>query len=135
MVQASTWQCKKDLRLETWSLRRWLVLLLILAFSTSGLAHAPVGDDVASAASLSHEIASVGLASTGEQPCAGDADEPHRATCCMASLCSFCVPLPSSSAAMTRTMVAEVVPALPDEIHHGLATSPGFRPPSLSTNV
>jgi hypothetical protein len=133
MVHASTLHCKKYPRLETWSLRRWLVLLLILAFSTSGLVHAPRGGDVASAESLSHEFASVGLVS-GEQPCAGDADEAHSATCCMASICSFCFPLPSS-AAMSRTTVAEVVPALPDELHHGLATSPGFRPPSLFTNV
>ena len=134
MLQASTWQRRKDPHLLTWNLRRWLVLLLILAFSTSGLAHVVMGDHSASAASLSHEIAAVGHASSGEQPCAGDADEAHGATCCIASLCSFCVPLPSS-AAMTRTTVAEVVAALPDEVHHGLATSPGFRPPSLSTSV
>jgi len=131
MLQASTRQRKKDPRLLTWNLWRWFVLLLILAFSTSGLTHVVVGDQ---SASLSHEIVAVGHASSGEQPCAGDADEAHGATCCIASFCSFCVTLPSS-AAMTRTPVAEVVAALPDEVHHGLTTPPGFRPPSLSASV
>lgn len=134
MLQASTRQRKKDPRLLTWNLRRWFVLLLILAFSTSGLAHVVMGDHSASSASLSHEIGAVGQASSGEQPCAGDADEAHGTTCCIASFCSFCVPLPSS-AAMTQTPVAEVVAALPDEVHHGLTTPPGFRPPSLSASV
>lgn len=134
MSQASIWQRRKDPRLSTWSLRRWLVLLLVLAFSTSGLVHVPMGDHSASAASLSHEIASVGEDVTAEPDCAGDADEAHGATCCTASVCSFCVPL-ISSAATTMAKVAEVVASLPDEIHPGHAPSPGFRPPSLSANV
>lgn len=133
MLKASTRQRKKDPRLLTWNLRRWFVLLLILAFSTSGLAHVVMGDHSASSASLSHEIGVVGHAPSGEQPCAGDADEADGATCCIASFCSFCIPLPSS-AAMTHTTFAEVVAALPDEVHHGLTTPPGFRPPSLSAS-
>ena len=134
MSQASTWQRRKDPRLATWGVRRWLVLLLVLAFSTSGLVHVPMDDHAASAASLSLEIASLGQDVTAEPDCAGDADEAHGATCCTASVCSFCVPL-ISSATITMATVAEVVASLPDEVHLGRAPSPGFRPPSLSANV
>lgn len=134
MLQASTWHRRKDPRLATWGLRRCLVLLLVLAISTSGSVHVPMGDHVASAASLSHEIASVSQGATGEPHCPGDADEGHGATCCITSVCSFCVPL-TSSASITRTTVAEVVAALPDGVHLGHAPSPDFRPPNLSANV
>ena len=134
MLQASTWPYRKDSRLLTWNLRRWLVLLLIFAISTSGLVHVPMGNHSASAASLSHEIASVGQDGTTEPNCAGDPDEAHSATCCTASVCSFCVPLTSSTILM-RAAAAEVVAALLDDVHLGRAPSPGFRPPSLSTNV
>lgn len=132
MFYDSTWQRRKDPRRATWGLRRWLVLLLVLAISTSGLVHVQMGDHAASAASLSHEIASQGA--TAEPHCAGDADEAHGAPCCNASGCSFCVPL-TSSAAITRATVAEVVAALPDEVFLGRSPSPGFRPPALSVNV
>jgi len=134
MSQASTWQRRKGQRLTAWSLRRWLILLLMVAFSTSGLDHFATDDHSASAAWLSSETASVEHASTGEQSCAGEPDEDHGATCCTANLCSFCAPLPSS-AAMTRTAVTERFSTLPDELHHGLATSPGLRPPSLLTDI
>ena len=133
MLQTSTWQRRKDPRLATWGLRRCLVLLLVVAISTSGLVHVPMGDHAASAASLPHEIASVSQA-TGEPHCDGDADEAPGATCCIASVCSFCVPL-TLSATITRATVAEVLAALPDQVHLGHAPSPGFRPPSLSANV
>lgn len=131
MSQASTWQRRKGPRLSTWSLRRWLVLLLVLAFSASGLVHIPMGDHSASAASLAHEIASAGEDVTAEPNCAGDADD---ATCCIASVCSFCVPM-TASATIARAMVAGIVAALPDEVLFGRAPSPRFRPPSLSANA
>lgn len=134
MLQARTWQRRKNPRLATWYLRRWLVLLLVLAFSTSGLAHGPTGDHSASAASPSHETASVGEDVTAEPDCAGDVDEAHGATCCTASVCSFGVPL-ISSAAITRAAVTELLPARTDEFLLGRAPSPGFRPPSLSANA
>lgn len=134
MSQASTWQRRRDSRLATWGVRRWLVLLLVLAFSTSSLVHVPMGAHAASAALASLEIASLGHEATGEQRCAGDADEAHGATCCIANVCSYYVPL-ILSVAITRVTVAEVVAALPDEVHLGRAPSPGFRPPSLFANV
>lgn len=132
MFQASTWQRRKGLRLTTWGLRRWLVLLLVLAVSISGLVHVQLGDHAASAASISHDMAPQGT--TGEPPCPSGTDEANGDTCCIASGCAFCVPL-TSSAAISRTTVAEVVAAVPDEVFLGHAPSPGFRPPSLSANV
>ena len=131
MSQASAWQRRRDPRLSTWSLRRWLVLLLVLAFSLSGLVHLPMGDHTASAASLSHDIASEDENATAEPDCGGDADD---ATCCIASVCSFCVPV-TSSAAIIRTTVVDIVATLPDEVLFGRAPSPRFRPPSLSANA
>lgn len=132
MFHVSTWQRRKDPRLATRGLRRWLVLLLVLAISTSGLVHVQMGDHAASAASLSHQIASQGA--TAEPHCAGDADEAHGAPCCDASGCPLCVPL-TSSAAIAKATIAEVVAALPDEVFLGRSPSPGFRPPALSVNV
>ncbi len=132
MFHGGTWQRRKDTRLATWGLSRWLVLLLVLAISTSGLVHVQIEDHAASAASLSHEIASQGA--TAEPHCHGYADEAQGAPCCNPSGCSFCVPL-TSSAAITGTTVAGVVAALPDEVFLGHSPSPGFRPPALSVNV
>jgi hypothetical protein len=128
MLQAGTWQRRMIPRPATWGLRRWLVLLLVLAISTSGFVRVPMDDH---AASLSHEIASVGQEATGEPHCA---DEAHGATCCIASVCSFCIAL-ISSAAITAATAAEVIETPPDEVHLSRPPSPGFRPPKLSANV
>lgn len=93
-----------------------------------------MGDHAVSAASLTHEIASVDREATGEPHCAGDSDETHGAACCTASVCLFCVPLTSSTMQITA-VAAEVVAALLDDVHLGRAPSPGLRPPSLSANV
>ncbi len=134
MWQPRTWLRRKDPLFATWGLRRCLVLLLVFAFSTSGLVHANMGDHVASAASLSFKLVTVEHALTIEQHCADDADEAHGTLCCNTSVCSFCTPL-ISTAAIARAAVADVVVVLLDEVHPGLAPSPGFRPPSLSANV
>jgi hypothetical protein len=134
MSQAITWQCRKDPYRLTRGLKRWLVLLLMLAFSTAGHAHMPVGDHAASTTSLSPEVASVGQGMAVEPDCGSDADETHGQTCCTGSVCSFCVP-PISARATRMATAAEVVVRLPDEVHPGRAPSPGLRPPSLSANV
>lgn len=134
MQQVKTWQRRKAPSLWTSGLKRLLVLLLVLVISASGLVHVQMGGHTASVASLSQEIASVGHETTGEPHCAGVTDEANGATCCVASVCSFCIPL-TSSAVTIRTMVSEVVAAVPDEVHLGCAPAPGFRPPSLSSNV
>ena len=134
MLQAGTRQRRKDPRFAMWIVTRWLVLLLVLIFATSGLVNGSRGDHVASPASLTHDVASLGPASTGERPCAAGAEDAHGTTCCIGSLCSSCVPLPASAAIAPLT-VAEVVLALPGQVYRGLTTSPGFRPPSLSANV
>ena len=134
MPQAPTWQRKKGPRLSTWSLRRWLVLLLVLAFSASGLVHPPIGDQSASATSLSHEIASMDEDGGAEPNCAGDADQFHGASCCAASVCSFGLPV-TSSASIARAMVAGLGATPSDEVLRGRAPLPSFRPPSLFANV
>lgn len=133
LQQVAARQRGKARSLRTSGLWRCLVLLLVLALSTPGVVHAAMGDHAASAASLSH-IASVDQGATGEPHCAGDSDETHGAACCTASVCSFCVPL-TSSTLLIKAVAAEVVAALLDDVHIGRAPSPGFRPPSLSTNV
>lgn len=73
-------------------------------------------------------------ATTVKKPCSNNAGEAHGTVCCNASVCSFCAPL-ILSAALVRATVTDVVAVLPDEVHPGLAPSPGFRPPSFSANV
>lgn len=134
MSQAMTWQCRKDPYRLTRGLKGWLVLLLVLAFSTSGLAHVPMGDHAASAPSLSLEVTSVGQDLTAEPDCGSHGDEAYGRTCCTGSVCSVCL-LPISAGGTSMATVAEVVARLPDEVHPGRAPSPGLRPPSLSANV
>lgn len=120
--------------LRTSGLWRCLVLLLVLALSSSGLVHSSMGDHAASAASLSQEMASVDREAAGEPHCAGDSDQTHGAACCTASVCSFCFPL-TSSTILFKALAAEVVAALLDDVYLGRAPLPDFRPPSLSKNV
>lgn len=134
MPQPSAWQRRQGPCLAAGVLKRLLVLLALAVFSSSGLGHSAMGGKSASAAAVSHELASAGHAPTADHPCPGETDEAHGSACCVVSLCSFVLPL-GSSAAMIRTIAAEVLRELPDELHHGLGTSPGLRPPSLSSNV
>lgn len=110
------------------------MLLLVLAFSTSGLVHNPMDDHAASAASFLHEIVSASQDASGEPCRTEDSREADGATCCIASLCSFCVPLISSS-----TIVApsdnEVIEMQPNAVHLSRAPSAQFRPPKLSANI
>ena len=126
--------CRKDPYRLTRVLKRWLVLLLVLAFSTSGLAHVPMGDHAASATPPSLEVASIGQAVIAEQDCGGNAHEAHGPTCCTGSVCSYFIP-PVSAGGTSMATVAETVAPLPVEVHPGRAPSPGLRPPSLSANV
>lgn len=133
MSQAMTWQCSKDPYRLTRALKRWLVLL-VLAFSTSGLAHVPMGDHATSATSPSLEVASVDQDVTAEPDRGGDAHEANGPTCCTGNVCSYFVP-PVSAGGTRMATVAETVAPLPVEVHSGRAPSPGLRPPSLVANV
>ena len=133
MSQAITWQRRKDPYRLTRGVKHWLALLLVLAFSTSGLAHVSMGDHAASATSFSHEVASSGQDVAAEPDCGSRGDESHGRTCCTGSVCSFFVP-PVSAGGTSMATVAEVVARLPDEVHPGRAPSPGLRPPSLCAN-
>ncbi len=133
MSQTHTWLCRKG-PFVTWSLRRCLVLLLVLAVSTAGLFHLPMGEHMASATSFSHDVASVDQLAADESHCDSDAAADHDGTCCTASTCSFCVPL-MSSALITRAAIAHLIARLPDEAHVGRASPPDLRPPKLSANI
>jgi hypothetical protein len=134
MSQTHTWQCRKEQRFVSWSLRRWLVLLLVLTFSAAGLFHAPMGEHIASAASFAHQVASVGHVAAGKLQCDSDADAVHDGTCCIANTCSFCLPL-LSAAPMTMAVIAEMLATPPDEDQVGRTSLPDFRPPKLSANI
>ena len=133
MSQAMTWQHRMDPYRLMRGLKHCLVLLLVLVFSTSGLAHVSMGDHAASATSFSHEVASIGQDVAAEPDCSNHGDDSHGRTCCTGSVCSFFVP-PVSAGGTSMATVAEVVARLPDEVHPGRAPSPGLRPPSLSAN-
>jgi len=134
MWQARARLQKRDQRLATWDLRHILMLLLMLVFLTSSLSPVSADDHAVSAASFSSEIGFVEHASSIAKLCADDANEAHGTFCCNASVCSVCVPL-IGSAAIARATAGEVVAVLPDAVHPGLASSPGFRPPSPSANI
>ena len=125
MSQAITWQCRKDPYRLTRGLKHWLALLLVLAFSTPGLAHVSMGDHAASATSLSLDVASIDQAVTAEPDC-GHGDESHGRTCCTGSVCSYFVP-PVSAGGTSMAMVVEVVARLTDEVHPGRAPLPACR--------
>ena len=120
--------------LRTACLRRCLVLLLALTFSTSGLVHIPMGDHVAFAASVSHEIASASQGASGEPCCPEHTGQPHSTTCGMVNGCSFCAPLLSSPALMAP-LYSEFTKMPSDEVHLGRVPSSQFRPPKLSANI
>ena len=103
-----------------------LVLLLVLAFSTSGLVQVLMGDHAASAASLSHEIASVSPDADNEPCCPEHDGQPHGTTCSMASGCSFCVPLLPALALMAP-LDTETLEVRSEDVRLGRAPSPGWR--------
>jgi hypothetical protein len=92
-----------------------------------------MGEHIALAASFSHQVASVDQLVADESQCDIDADV-EDGTCCIASTCSFCLPL-ISSASITRAAIVQVIVSLPDEVHVGRASPPDFRPPKLSANI
>lgn len=134
MSQANTWQCRKGPCRATRGLKRWLVLLLVLAFSTTSHAYVPMGDHAAPATSLSIEIASIGQDVTAEPDCGSRGDEAQGSTCCTGSVCSYFLTPVSAGGSSTET-VTEVVARFSDDVHPGRAPSPGLHPPSLSANV
>jgi hypothetical protein len=134
MRQACAWQRRKDPRLATSDLRRWFVFLLVLAFATSGLGHGLVGEHAKSAASYSHDIASISQDASGEPACPEHTGQPHGAACCMASGCSLCVSLVSPSV-LVVSPDAEPAEAQLDVVHLSRTPSPDLRPPKLSANV
>jgi hypothetical protein len=110
------------------------VLLLVVAFSTSGLIHLPKGDHAATAASLSHEMASVIQVAGGEPCCPEHNGQSHGTTCSTASGCSFCVPL-SQASALVAPLHTEAFGLRSEDVHLSRAPTTQFRPPKLFANV
>lgn len=134
MQEVDTRQRGKAPSLRTSGLWRFLVLLLVLAFSTSGLVHAQMGDHAASAASHTHEIASVSQDAGGEPCCPEHNGQPHGTTCSMANGCSFCVPLLKALALMAPLDTEKFEPRSED-VHLSRTPTTQFRPPKLFANV
>lgn len=134
MQQVEAQQRGKNPSLRTSGLSRCLVLVLVLALSMSGLIHAPMGDHAASAASLSHEIASVSQDAGGEPCCPEHNGQPHGITCSMASGCSFCVPLLPALALMVP-LDTKTLEARSDDVRLSRTPTAQFRPPKLSLNA
>jgi hypothetical protein len=134
MRQACAWQRRKDPRLGTSDLKRWFVILLVLAFATTGLGHDLVGEHATSAASHLHDIASASQDASGDPLCPEHTGQPHGAACCMASGCSLCVSLASPSV-LVVSPDTEPAKAQLDVVHLSRTPSPDLRPPKLSVNV
>ena len=134
MQQVEAWQRGKAPSLRTSGLLRFLLLLLVLALSTSGLVHASMADHAASAASLSHEIACASEDAGGEPCCPEHNGQAHGTTCSMAGGCSFCVPLLPGLALITP-LDTESLAARSEDVHLSRAPTTQFRPPKLSANV
>ena len=134
MQQVDAGQRGKTLSLRTSGLWRCLVLLLVLALSTSSLVHAQMGDHAASAASHTHEIASVSQDASGEPCCPEHKGQPHGTTCSTANGCSFCVPLLKALALMAPLDTEKLEPRSED-VHLSRAPTTQFRPPKLFANV
>jgi len=110
-----------------------LVLLLVVAFATSGLLHAVGGGYEAFAASHSDEFASESHDSAGEPCCPEHKGQAHGKGCSIASGCSLCVPLVAF--AVLTYSPPEAIEIQPEAIHFGRVLSPDFRPPKLTLNV
>jgi hypothetical protein len=129
-------QRSNDLGLVALGVRRWLVLLIVLAFTASGLTHIAGGshfpDEAATA--LSNEFSFTGNSADGEPCCPEHTGQPHASTCSIASGCSLCAPV-VGLAATTPQSEARTKLVRPVDAHIGRAPSPQFRPPKLSLNA
>ena len=109
------------------------MLLLALAVAAAGLMHV-VGDGHAAVAGSHGYATSAASQAAGDEPCCPDHDgEPHDTICGIASGCSFCVPVLSSSVDLRPN--AGPVEIEPDAGRSGRAPPPHSRPPKLFANV
>jgi hypothetical protein len=120
--------------LRTSGLWRCLLLLLVLAISTPGLAHVQMGEHAASAASFSHEIPSVSPDADREPCCPEHDGQLHSTACSMAGGCSFCVPLLPAVTLITP-LDTESLAIQSEDVHLSRAPTTQFRPPKLSLNA
>jgi hypothetical protein len=114
-------------------LRRWLVLLLVLAVAVSGLLHLAGGGHAGLAAAHSHDLASVSQDGSGEPCCHEHDGQSHATVCSMANGCALCVPV--VSAALLARSDADPAEIRLKAVHSGRVLSPQFRPPKLFANA
>jgi hypothetical protein len=114
-------------------LRRWAVLLLVLVFAASVASHASHGDHAAFAGPHSHEGASISQGASGEPCCPEEDCQPHGTICNMASGCSLCVAVVSTT--VLALSVAEAPETQAEVGNLDRSVSPSFHPPKLFSNV
>lgn len=136
MQKVGTLQRRKGLGLVALGVRRWLVLLIVVAFTASGLTNIAGGGHSAAeaATAYSHELSFAGTSGDGEPCCPEHTGQPHASTCSGVSCCSLWAPIVESAVAILRseTLTKEVEP---DDAHISRAPLPQFRPPKLSLNA
>ena len=121
------------LRPETSSACRWLVLLLILAFSLPMPGHAGPTDHGVSDATHCHD------ANALRPDVPGDACDPahdgaaHGNTCCMGPACASCVPAAAGDIPIASG--GEASGASPSAPHSGSVLYLPFRPPRSLLNA
>lgn len=135
MQQVGARQRRYGRRHATAGLRRWLVLVLVLVFAVSGLAHVGGNDHVAHAATHTHGLAFTSHDAGGEPCCPEyDGQQPSGTKDCSAtSGCPLCAPIGSQAAPALPD--AEPLEIRPEPAQLGCAPPPQLRPPKLIQNA
>jgi hypothetical protein len=123
-------QDRFDRRLRIHAPRRWLVVLLVLAFAASGLMHFSGNGHAATVATHAHELSSASQNPAGGDPCClEDEGQSHGTLCSAVNGCSLYVPVVSAGVFLPAGAVrAEMEPT---DDHSGRIQPPQFRPPKL----
>ena len=123
-----------DRRLHVPGLCRSFILLLVLAFATSGLSHVPSGGHNAGAATHAHDLASVNDGSSGGEGCCHETDgQAHEPACSTTAGCSLFVPV--VSAVLLVRPGGDRAEAEPTGSHSGVIQPPQIRPPKPPANA
>ena len=133
MQYLGAWQCSWMPRRMARGFRRCAVLVLVLAFTASGLAHALGGSHGALAASHSHVSASLSLGASGESCCTHQDDHFHGTICFAAGACALCVPVGSFAGLASPGSDRVEIERQAVQFGHILDLHP--RPPKLFSNL
>lgn len=115
-------------------MRRWVTLLLVLAFAASAIFHVSGGAHAEFEASHLHESASMTQGAEGAPCPPGETGAaPQDRGCAMVSSCALCVPVTVS--AVVPPLMVEPARSGPQAAYLGRIPSPQLRPPRLLRNV